>query len=129
MGDSHFKSDIYGKDGTEVIRGFATISATTLMGTNMKITTASIPTLKSNAITATALTVNTAASPKLTGPAYIKCGTSYIFFGTKNTEATIVPNATRVTSTPKGSIYISSGAGTLWVFDADTTATTLISTH
>jgi hypothetical protein len=101
MGNSHFDSNVLAKNGDETIRGFATISAA--------------------ALTATNVTVNTAA----TGCTYLKLGAMYIFSGAKQTEATIVANATKITASAKGSIYLSSTGGSVWVFRSNTTASVI----
>ena len=53
----------------------------------------------------------------------IKLGsTQYLLAGSLNTAASIVAVAIALTSTPQGSLYIST-AGTLWIFNGATTAT------
>lgn len=57
---------------------------------------------------------------------YFQCGAhQYIFFGSEVAEAAIVAAANAVDASVKGSIYMSSGSGTLWVFDSDTSAAQL----
>jgi len=116
MGTSRFSSNVLAKAGTETIRGFATISASMVTGSTLRGDT-----VKTNAVTASGLTVNTAA----TGVTYLKLGAMYIFSGAKNTAATIIANATKITSAAKGSIYLSSTGGSVWVFRSNTTASVI----
>ena len=116
MGTSHFKSDVAAKAGTETITGFATISGTTVSGTTMSGTT----------ISGTTVT----ASGRVTGgnvaaTSYIKIGSGhqYILFGGATLATSVVLAATALTATARGSLYISS-AGKLFLFTANTTATT-----
>jgi hypothetical protein len=118
MGTSHFDSDVYGFAGTEVIRGFATISATALRGTTLTGAT-----LHSTGAVKAGTSVTATTFVKAT--TYVQLGANqFILFGAYNTEATIVPTATNLTATQslKGSLYLST-AGTMWIFDADGTAT------
>ena len=71
---------------------------------------------------------NLKANTKMTTPiahatSYVKIGTAqYIFVGAKNTEASIVAEATALVGTPiKGSLYLST-AGQPWYFKTDSTA-------
>lgn len=158
MSDSHFKSNLLGKAGTETISGFAsvttgeviattltvgtsghypTLTASTFTATTINVNTAaSIPTLNSNQVNATNLTVYTSAhSPTVTASnvvattattkRYIKFGDGasvrYIFFGSAPTEASVVAAATAVSASLSGSLYM--GTSSLWLFDADSTAT------
>lgn len=67
--------------------------------------------------------MNNASSNSVTIQSYLKMGAhQYLIFGANNTEASIIANATSVDASCKGSLYISK-AGTLWIFDSDTTAT------
>lgn len=111
MGDSHFRSDVYPKDSTGVIRGFATISATSLVGP-----------LTGN-VTGDVTGSCTGYLIKSTG--YIQMGDhQYMFFGAETAEANVVAAATAVDASVKGSLYVSTGAA-VWLFDADDTATRL----
>ncbi len=112
MGTSHYRSDIVAKAGTETISGFATISATSLKGALTGNVTGNV----TGDVTSDVVTANNR----------IKVGShQYIFFGGLNTEASIVAVATAVDASCKGSLYMSSGGGNLWVFDSDTAATRL----
>ena len=103
MGDTHFRSNIAGKDGTETISNFATISGTTITG--------------STSVTGTSYV--TGGSVRATN--YIKLGShKYIFEGDAGTEATIVAAATAVDASCKGSLYM--GPDTLWLLLTDSTA-------
>ena len=96
MGTTHFRSNVTVKAGTVTAK---TVAATTLTG--------------GTSITA----------PTVHSSGHVKLGDhQYILFGSANVEATIVAAATAVDASCKGSLYMS-GAGTLWVFDADDTAT------
>ena len=56
---------------------------------------------------------------------YFQCGShQYIFFGAEITEAGVVSVGTNIDASLTGSLYMST-AGRLWVFDSDTTATSL----
>ena len=116
MGTSHFDSNVYGFAGTEVIRGFATISATTLQGTTLHST---------GAIAAGTSVVATTFVKTTT---MLRLGTSqYIFFGTAPTEASVVADATALSTSKTnvmGSMYISKATPpNIWIFDAALTAT------
>ena len=100
MGDSHFKSNIIAKEGTETISGFATISATALTGD---------------------------VTGNLTGSTanHVQFGNCYIFSGGLNIEASVVGAATALTATPTGSLYLNTDGGGAWYFDGATSATKL----
>jgi hypothetical protein len=120
MGNSNIKSNVIGVQANS-FKGFGTVQASLVTGTTLRS-----PNLKTNALTASAITRNAVASETTSGLANIKLGAhQYIFFGAKQLEASIVPLATKVDTSVKGSIYLSSGSGKLWVFDSDTTATSV----
>lgn len=146
MGTSHIDSNLVGKDGTETIHGFATISATTLSDgtisitggaltgvasgsmTAMTITTLTAPTITSNSVTATGITANNitvSASLGINDGKFIRLGTSrphhYIIFGAMTTQASVEAAATAVDASCQGSLYISS-AGHAWIMTDNTTA-------
>jgi len=110
MGDSHYKSNIKGKDGTETISNFASITGTALVG--------------STSLTSAAVEGTTSAtSPKVIASSYLTVGTDkYLFFSSSNTEASIVLEATALAGASiKGSLTL--GDGDLWLHDGDATAT------
>jgi len=111
MGDSHYKSNIRSFDGTQVITGFNRIATV-------------------NSITATDITANgSVTGANLAGTNYIRVGTKKIIFPTAySTAASINAEATALAaaysfaaSCVKGSLAL--GAGELWVFTADNSAT------
>jgi len=110
MGDSHYKSNIKGKDGTETISNFASITGTALVG--------------STSLTSAAVEGTTSlTSPKVIASSYLTVGTNrYLFFNKADTMASVNYDASALTATPrKGSITL--GAGALWVHTADYAAT------
>jgi hypothetical protein len=113
MGTSRFKSNVVGWDGSQTIRGFTTISATSLTG---------------GTVTSTGVVnANTSASTPIAKVSnYIKLSSSppaYLFFGPQTTQASVEAAATvTVTGSIRGSLYLSTGGG-LWSFTADDTAT------
>lgn len=137
MGTAHFRSSVVAKAGTETITGFATISATALTGdltgdVTGDITGSVTGTLIGDVIGNVTGNVTgdltgdvTASTVGIAAGKYIKLGsTQYVLFGTLNVEASIVAEATALTATPQGSLYISD-AGYLWIFDGAGTATQL----
>jgi len=106
MGDSHYKSNIRSFDGTQVITGFSRIATV-------------------NSITATDITANGSVA----AANYIRVGTKKIIFPTTySTAASINAEATALAagysfaaSCVKGSLAL--GAGELWAFTADNSAT------
>lgn len=122
MGNSHFKSNVIGKAGTETIRGFATISATTLHGGTIGGATVSATTLSAVDLTVTG-TLTMSASVD-----HIQLGAhQYILFGEQTTQAGVEAAATSVDASCKGSLYISRD-GTLWIMTADDTAASVTTT-
>ena len=102
MGDTHWRSNLKGKNGTETISNFATIG-----GTN---------------ITAS----GTVQGAKVVATSYLTVGSRYIFYGDSNTSASIVAEATALVATPiKGSMYMSS-TGNVWVYKSDSAASPLL---
>lgn len=116
------------------------VDATTLHGGTCTANSMIASTLKgriftSNSVDATALhadALNTASltatklsiGGNLAGGQFIKLGTHrYIFWGRSNVAATIVADATAIEASLRGSLYI--GRGSLWVFNTDTTATSV----
>jgi hypothetical protein len=121
MGTSHFDSDVYGFDGTEVIRGFATVSATALQGTTLTGVTL-------HSTGAIAANTSVVATTFVKTTTMLRLGTSqYIFFGTAPTEASVVADATALSTSKTnvmGSMYLSKASTVaLWVFDGALTAT------
>ena len=136
MGTSHQRSNLVGLDGTETIRGFATVSATAIIGT-----TGAFTTLTGDLTGDLAGGVTGDVTGDLTGSvdgnkikctSYIQLGAEqYIFFGAETTEASILAAATLLSmagdaanATLIGSLYVGTD-GYLWIFDANTTATKL----
>jgi hypothetical protein len=101
MGDSHVKSNVVGKNGTESISNFASIGAVALTS--------------SGAIEGTHITANS----------YVTVGSRYIFVGsTGETSASVVALGSSLVgaASKAGSLYLGTK---LWQFDADSTATKL----
>ena len=91
MGDSHFKSNIVGKNGTETITNFATIgdSSTALVGTTGAITTV------------TSTTTNTT---------YLKFGThNFVMKSSYNTAASVLQAATAIDASIADSFVLGDG--------------------
>jgi len=110
MGDSHYKSNIVAKAGTETISGFASVGGTAVTGT-----------------TVTATGAVTGATVVATS--YVKIGSIYILSGTvpTNSSASILAAAVALVSAPvpKGTLFINASPGALWQFTATMTAATL----
>ena len=128
MADSHIRSNWVGEDGTQEITGFRKVQADRVACATLNATAVVCGgTLSAaGAITGTASITATTFLKSTTythATTYIKVGTKkYIFTGSATTSPTVVAAATALVATPiKGSLYL--GAGILWVFDADTTAT------
>ena len=123
MGTSHQRSNLVGLNGTETIRGFATISATALACTTI---TGDLTGDVTGDVT------GSVDGDKIKCTSYIQLGAEqYIFFGSETTEASIVAAATLLSmagdaanATVIGSLYLGTD-GYLWIFDANTTATKL----
>jgi hypothetical protein len=127
MGTSHQKSNLAAYDSTVTIRGFATISATTLTGG--AITSSSLTVTGDVTVTGSVTSDTVIASLlRITkNSSYIRIGDyQMIMFGSKSYEASIIAEATAVNATPGGSLYLSSGTNSLWVFDSNTTASQVI---
>jgi len=115
MGDSHYRSNIIAKDGTQKIVGFNIASV--------------------NSINATNLIANTLAStPKVHGTTqviagnHIRIGTNkYIFVTTKTTAATLEAEATAYAKASLAATAIAGsialGPGAIWYFSNGSTAT------
>jgi len=128
MADSHIKSNLVAKNGDETISGFtsiqgdrvtcATVTATAIVCGGTISASGAIS--GTTSITATTFLKSTTYTHATT---YIKIGTKkYIFAGSGATSAAIMAEATALVATPiKGSLYL--GAGVIWKFNADTTAT------
>jgi len=131
MGTSHFKSNVAGFAGTETIRNFTTISATTLTDGTISISAGAISgvtTLAAAAVyganTVTATSINVSGSVALAAGKYLKMGAKqYLFFGSESAEATIVALATAVNASVKGSLYLDRTTPAIWFFDSDSAAT------
>ncbi len=119
MGNSHFKSNVIAKTGNETIRGFATISATTLTGGTVKATSA----MHAESLTAT--TVNISGVTSIAAGQYIKLGShQYILFGDMDSQASVEAAATAVDASCRGSLYLGTD-GQAWIMTADDTAATI----
>jgi len=78
MGDSHYKSNIVGKAGTEELNNFSKITVATVTASNI-------------------------VGSKIRATQFIRLGTSqYIFVTSKNTAASIVPEATAISNKAVG---------------------------
>lgn len=127
MADNKFTANLKGNAGTETITNFATVgdASTALVGASV---------VSSGAISGTDITGTGAVSgTDVTGSAKVQAGTyvkatthvqigdrKYLFIGDLTTEASIVPEASSVNASIKGSLYLGPN---LWHFDSDTTAT------
>jgi len=132
MGDSNLRSNMVGT-GVETITEIATIEAATLTGSGTvsgdnvtAVDTVSGVTLTAsgtvNCDDLTAVDVVSGATVQATN--YLRVGTEkYIFISDYVTEASIVAAATAINATNIGSITL--GAGSLWVHDSNTTASTV----
>ena len=130
MGDSHFKSNVYGKAGTETIRGFTTISATTLTGQNLNGFTA----ITATAMSTPTMTVTTLAHiEQVTATiadisSHIKLADhQYVLAGAMDSSASVVAAATAIDASIIGTLYLGAD-GQAWICTADDTAATLSST-
>ena len=121
MGDSHFKSSVRAKTGDEVIRGFATVSATALSGATITGTTVTDGTFSTTSGVVTGVTSLTSAQFKMGA-------NTYIFAGALTTEASVLALATSLTASPQGSLYLSTAgaAGACWLVTAANAATALV---
>ena len=122
MGDSHFKSNVIGKVGTETIRGFATGGFATLTATELTV---------SAAISGATISGTTSiTTPKATIDAggYIQLGAhQYILFGAMTTAASVQADVTAVDASNIGSMYLGTD-GQGWLFTAESTAATISTT-
>jgi len=116
MASSHIRSDLVSEDGSQQITGFAQMQAD-------RVTCATVTATVVKAGTYVEATTYVKATTNVQAGTYVKVGTKkYLFAGDGTTSAAIVAAATALVATPiKGSLYL--GAGTLWLFNADTTAT------
>lgn len=107
MGDSHYKSNIIGKLGTEKISNFHTASVDVCKCATLEGTTS-------------------VTSPKVICTNYVTLGTNqYIYFGTEDNKASVLAAATALTGTPLiGSLYLST-SGNVYRFPANDVATPL----
>ena len=128
MGDSHFKSNVIGKDGTETIRGFATISASTLIGST-SITGAAAGGFATLTATTLAVSGEVTLSDNLTIAAakYIQLGSYvYITSGALDTAASVAEAiASDINASCAGSLYLGTD-GQHWIMTDDTTAATVV---
>ena len=119
MGDSHYKSNIVGKAGTETISNIATITGTALVGS----TSLTSPAIEgTTSLTSPAVEGTTSVtSPNVIASSYLTVGTKYVFFSKSGTEASIILEATAlVGASVKGSMTL--GAGANWIHNTDTAA-------
>uniref|UniRef100_A0A6M3K0K8 Uncharacterized protein n=1 Tax=viral metagenome TaxID=1070528 RepID=A0A6M3K0K8_9ZZZZ len=122
MADSHIKSNLVAKNGDETISGFTSIQGDRVVCGTLTATavTCGGAMTAGSSVTSTTFLKSTTYTHATT---YIKIGTKkYIFAGSGATSAAIMAEATALVATPiKGSLYL--GAGVIWKFNADTTAT------
>ena len=121
MGDSHYKSNIVGKAGTETISNFATITGAALVGSST-VTSPAIEgttSLTSHAVEGT----TSVTSPNVIAESYVTIGTNkYVFDNNAPTMASIVYDASVLAGASiKGSVTL--GDGILWVHSGDKAAT------
>lgn len=111
MSTTYINSNLAGKNSTETITNFATIgdSSTALVGASVT---------SSGAVSGTSFSTGTTP---YTGAPYIKVDTSrYLIFGKMTTQASVENDATSISASVKGSLYV--GEEYAWVFTSDTTA-------
>lgn len=146
MGTSHFDNDVAGLAGSEVIRGFATISATALVGPltgniTGNVTGTIIGNITGNTsvsggvtgnVTGSITGYNVAASNFFVDGNYIKLGPAYTYIiraYTDGAEANIVAAATAVSASCRGSLILNvrndDPSGEVWCMETNTTATKL----
>ena len=98
MGDTHFYSNVKGRDGDEELSGFGTIKGGAVTATTLtEQTTLTMP-------STTAVT-----NPSFSGGSYLKLGNNlYVMWGVKSLAASLEAVATALcTSTPEpGCVYI-----------------------
>jgi len=104
MGDSKFDSNIQGKNGTETISNFASISSTAVTGTSGTFTGA-------------------VQGAQVKATSYTKIGNKFIFEGSLATQASIVAAAQALVTNAslQGSWYM--GDDNPWYFTATNLAT------
>jgi len=108
MGDSHYASNLKGKEGTETISNFDSIECTTVTGTTVTGTTVNGTTVRATN--------------------YTKVGDRYIFSGgvTENSASVVAAATALVTAASlPGSLYLNEG-GTCWVYTSSSVATNLL---
>ena len=113
MGDSHYASNLKGKEGTETISNFDSIECTTVTGTTVTGTTVTGTTVNGTTVRATN---------------YTKVGDRYIFSGgvTENSASVVAAATALVTAASlPGSLYLNEG-GTCWVYTSSSAATNLL---
>jgi len=118
MGTSHFQSDIRGFDGTETIRAFSVISASSLVGP-VTGNTAGVHTGAVVGDVTGNLNGNIVASPAN----YIRFGDMIIMSGGLNVEASICTALNSVASSYGGSLYSNTDGSALWYADGNSSAT------
>uniref|UniRef100_A0A6H1ZKG9 Uncharacterized protein n=2 Tax=viral metagenome TaxID=1070528 RepID=A0A6H1ZKG9_9ZZZZ len=123
MGDSHYKSNIVAKVGTETISGFNKVTVATVTATN----------LYSNKI----IGVTSASAPSMYASSKVRIGTGgylqmaarqYMFFGAAPNQAGIIAEATNLVGTAvRGSLYLQrtntiGSSCNIWFFTSNTVA-------
>lgn len=112
MGNTHFRSNIIGQDGTQNISAFANATVGNLSATNVNVN-GSITTPN---VTASAVKISGTSS------SYIKLGDhQYIIFGSASNQDEVEAAATAIDASCKGSLYIDN-AGMLWSMTSDSEA-------
>lgn len=113
MADSHYRSNIIAKAGTEKISGFSYIASITTIKNVTDIE--SVTNIQADTL---------ASAPTVKASSYIQIGGKYIFTTSYSHAASINPEATTLIgkAVPVGSIALS-GNGELWIWSAANTAT------
>ena len=112
MGDTHFRSNIKAKNGTETISGFASVGGTVLTATG--------------AVSGATVTATGAASgATVVATSYVKVGSNkYVFQGGDVTQASLIAIIEALVATPldkQGSLYL--GDTKAWRLSNNFTAT------
>ena len=116
MASSHIRSDLVSEDGSQQITGFAQMQAD-------RMTCATVTATVIKAGTYVDATTYVKSGTYMQATTYVKVGTKkYIFVGDAATTPAVLAAATALVATPvRGSIYL--GAGSVWIFPSDVTAT------
>lgn len=120
MGDSHYRSNIIAKVGTETLKGF-TCTVPSMTATLLVAGTSVTAPAVAGTTSVTAPTVT--GSTKVVGTGYLQVGTKFIFPTVQSHAASIQAEATLLIggTCTKGSMAL--GAGELFLFTSDNVAT------